>query len=366
MITTTKAKEVLKEKLAAEKSKTVPTPGTPTAKKSTVPDASKFVYVEPTKKALALAFLTNENIILYGKGGHGKSEIVEWFLDSKGETPFIKTMGSGTTTDSLFGGIDLKKFNDDGSIEYLVENSFMAHKYVIFEEMMDAPDYILEQLKDILTSKKFRNGSQIYEIQTELIICCTNRTRDEFSKNDSLKALMERFPLEHKVEWDNYTRTTYGYMFDKMFGKNYKTLEYILEKLAQAGTIVSPRTAVKTAKIIDANGGNYDCLEFIADFGGKNRSMVKSEIAKYKSVEKVETVVDNVKKMMAECDVITLDTLDNIKQVKNLLRSIDSETKALKVMKGDDELVKLINSSTNQFETFLVTKGKQIQHATEG
>jgi hypothetical protein len=37
--------------------------------------------------------------------------------------------------------------------EYLVENSFMNHEYVVFEEMMDAPDFILEQLKDILSSR---------------------------------------------------------------------------------------------------------------------------------------------------------------------------------------------------------------------
>lgn len=365
---TAKSKEALKDKLAGLKDK--PTGamgsagGTPSA--SAVADASKFVYVDGVKKALELAYVTGENLILYGKGGHGKSEIVEWDLDNRGQTPFIKTMGAGTTTDSLFGGIDIKKFNETGSLEFLVENSFMAHEYVIFEELMDAPDYILEQLKDILTSKKFRNGAQTYNIKTKLIICCTNRTREEFSKNDSLKALMERFPLEYKVEWDSYTRTTYGFMFQTMFGKNYKTLEYILEKLAQAGTVVSPRTAVKAAKILDANGGNYDCLEFIADFAGKNRAMVKTEIGKYKAVEKVDAVVESVKKMMDQCNTVKLDTLDNIKTVKTLLRSIDAETRALKTMKADDELMKTITSSTNQFETFLVEKGKQIQHATEG
>jgi hypothetical protein len=37
------------------------------------------------------------------------------------------------------------------------------------------------------------------------LLCNTNKTRAEFSKNDSLKALMERFPLEHNVVWANYT-----------------------------------------------------------------------------------------------------------------------------------------------------------------
>lgn len=330
-----------------------------------VPDASKFVYIDGTLKALDLAFLTNENVILYGKGGHGKSEVVEWYLHNKDITPFVKTMGSGTTTDSLFGGVDIKKFNDTGMLEFLVENSFMNHEYVIFEELMDAPDYILEQLKDILTSKKFRNGGQTFNIKTKLIICCTNRTRDEFSKNDSLKALMERFPLEFKVEWDSYNRTTYGFMFQTMFGKNYKTLEYILEKLAQADNIVSPRTAVKAARILDANKGDYDALQFIADFAGKNAKMVKEEVNKYKVVEQVESVIETVKGWIKEVDGIQLNNLDNIKKMKNLLRSIDAETKALKSKKADDELTKTIMSNVSQFEKYLVDKADAIQKATE-
>src|SRR4029078_3038105 len=116
-------------------------------------------------------------------------------------------MGSGTTTDKLFGGLDLKLFNEEGKIQYLVENSFMNDEFVIFEELFDAPDYILEQLKDILSSGVFRNGTQVFPIKTKLIICCTNKTREQFSKNDSLKALMERFPLEHEVKWDSYNAT---------------------------------------------------------------------------------------------------------------------------------------------------------------
>jgi len=366
MTTATKTSEALKNKLQSLKEDKVGPAKEQGTTASGVPDASKFVYVDKPKQALELSYLTGENIILYGKGGHAKSELVEWFLDTKGQTPFIKTMGAGTTTDSLFGGIDIKHFNETGELNYLVENSFMNSEYVILEELMDAPDYILEQLKDIITSKKFRNGGQVFHIKTKLIICCTNRTRDEFSKNDSLKALMERFPLEIKVEWDSYNRTTYGFMFQSLFGKNYKTLEYILEKLAQASCVVSPRTAVKTAKILEANGGDYSCLEFIADFAGKNSAMVKAEIAKYKNVEVIEKIIDNVKVMMKDVDSIKLDTLDNIKQVKTLLRSIDTETKALKVKKVDDDLMKTITASTNQFETYLVTKGKEIQHATEG
>lgn len=361
MSVTTKSKEALKEKLASVKeAKIEPKVAV------VVPDASKFVFVDEVKDALDLAYNTGENLILFGPGGHGKSEIVEWFLDNKGHEPFIKTMGSGTTTDSLFGGIDIKKFNETGSLEFLVENSWMNHEYVIFEEMMDAPDYILEQLKDILTSKKFRNGSQSFNIKTRLIICCTNRNREEFAKNDSLKALMERFPLEFKVQWKDYNRTSYNFLFKTMFGKSFKTLEYILEKLAQAQTIVSPRTAVKVAKVLEGNKNDYSCLKFFADFSGKNSKMVTEEIKKYKTLEEIENRIELIENMVAEAQSITLDNIENAKKLRTLIRDIDTQNKELRSKKADDEAQKIITPAITKFDKFIIDKANEVKAIVEG
>jgi hypothetical protein len=112
-------------------------------------------------------------------------------------------MGAGMNADRLFGGLDINKFHDEGVLEYLLDNSFMNHEYVVFEEMMDAPDFILEQLKDFLQENLEMEHKCI--LSKLDLLCNTNKTRAEFSKNDSLKALMERFPLEHNVVWANYT-----------------------------------------------------------------------------------------------------------------------------------------------------------------
>lgn len=114
----------------------------------------------------------NRNVILFGKGGFGKSELSELFLRTKGIEPFVMSMGSGTNPDRLFGGTDLSHFvgeNPSGKLEYLVENSFMNHEYVIFEELFDAPAEVLEELKDILSSGYFRKGSQVFKIKQNLL-----------------------------------------------------------------------------------------------------------------------------------------------------------------------------------------------------
>ena len=246
-------------------------------------------------------------------------------------------MGSGTTTESLFGGIDIKIFEKEGKMEFLVENSFMNHEYVVLEELFDAPDYILEQLKDILTSKKFRNGTQIFPIKTKMIVCCTNKTREEFSKNDSLKALMERFPLEVKVEWTNYTRTSYNFLFKQVLGKDYTELEYILEKLHQNGTTVSPRTAIKAAKMFDLCGD--ECLSYIAEFTGKNAHIVKAERDKFKNVHVILELRAKINEIMEGVKKTDLTTIEGIKTCKTDIKKVEMTIGVMKGKKADDEMM---------------------------
>ncbi len=273
-------------------------------------------------------------------------------------------MGSGTTTDSLFGGIDIKLLTDTGKLEYLVENSFMNYPYVIFEELFDAPDYILEQLKDILTSKKFRNGTQEFDIKTKLIVCCTNKTREEFSKNDSLKALMERFPLEYKVEWSQYNRSTYDYLFQTVLSKSYPELSFLLEKLHVNGTTVSPRTAIKAAKIVESTGG-LDCLDYIADFAGKNKDLISEELKKYKNIAIIEKLIVDIEAVIAKCELEPLNTLDGIKQARAYVKQIDSFQRILCTKKADDEMLQKRDSYTKTYQDYINNKNAQINHATE-
>lgn len=247
--------------------------------------SDKFVFMDKTLAVLDIALKTEKNVILFGPGGHGKSDFTLEYLYEKGINPYVLTMGTGMTTDRLFGGFDIKLLNEEGKIEYLIENSFMNHEFVIFEELFDSPDYILEQLKDILSSGVFRNGTQVFPIKTRLIICCTNKTRAEFSKNTSLKALMERFPLEHNVIWDNYNEISYNQLLEKRFGEGNvdPIMPFILQEYAKNNNIISPRIALDAYEVFEECGP--DSLLFIADFA-KNPSIIKDSLSKFeKTVE---------------------------------------------------------------------------------
>jgi MoxR-like ATPase len=320
------------------------------------PVTEKFVFMDKTVSVLNVGFSTAKNVILYGPGGHGKSEITLDFLKAKGIDPFIQTMGTGMTTDRLFGGLNIPIFEQTGKIEYLVENSFMNSEYVIFEELFDAPDFILEQLKDILSSGVFRNGTQIFPIETKFIICCTNRTRDEFSKNMSLKALMERFPLELNVIWDNYTEISYNKLLESKFGVDNvdPVIPYLLQEYAKNGITISPRVAVTAYQVYDECGP--ESLSFIAEFA-KKPSLIAEAIKKFESTIKFRDLSAAITYSIETLTSLPLVSREDEKMHKDAISALKKQLSDIKgLVVGDDvvhvhsQLVKAATSALEKFE----------------
>lgn len=302
---------------------------------------SRFVYVDDMVKALNLAYNMNRNLIFFGKGGFGKSEISELFLREKGIEPFVMSMGSGTNPDRLFGGTDLSHFvgeNPTGKLEYLVENSFMNHEYVIFEELFDAPSEVLEELKDILSSGFFRKGSQVFQIKTKCIICCTNKTREEFAKNASLQALLERFPLTFEVQWPDHKRTNYDFLFKVSRGTECPLISYICEKLSSSGKKISPRIALFAHDVffntVSSSGADVDALSMVADFGEKSKlkSIISdfSAFAKFKEIEvKASDIFKKYEKIKEEASLL---------QLTQILEEYKKQLDAFNKLKTSDDL----------------------------
>jgi hypothetical protein len=326
-----------------------------------------FVFMDKTLSILEVGLLTKKNIVLYGAGGHGKSEITMAFFQEKGIDPYVITMGTCMTTDILFGGMNIPTFESTGKIEYLVENSFMNHEYVVFEEMFDAPDFILEQLKDILSSGVFRNGTQIFPIKTKFIVCCTNRTRDEFSKNMSLKALMERFPLELNVIWDNYNEITYNKLLEAKFGEDNvdPVIPFLLQEYAKNSIIISPRVAVIAYQIYEQCGPQS--LTFIAEFA-KKPSLINEAITKFEGMFKFKELcqeIYNIMDRMQNNSGLTNKEDEELVSDVSILKNQIIQLKSLKI--SDDiaqkhsEIVKVATETFKSFEKKIQIKSIVIE-----
>ncbi|RLG28192.1 hypothetical protein DRO03_10400, partial [Methanosarcinales archaeon] len=226
--------------------------------------APMFIFVEEIARILSLGFAGKKNIIVFGPGGHGKSEMVQAVIDglNLSEDAFFQFFGEGMDESQLFGGLNFKKLEEEKVLEYYPEKSFLNYRIAVFEELFDAPASVLLALKDVLTARELRNGAQRFKMRTELIICLTNKEPAEISElGPAAHALVERFPLQLNLKWKDYSAKSYLQLFEKVAGRlggpvlnGFKAvLAEILAKATAEGNFVSPRTAVHAFQVCQAS-----------------------------------------------------------------------------------------------------------------
>lgn len=243
---------------------------------------AKFIRIEALREVLSLSLISGKNVVLYGPAGHGKSEAIQAITSAiQGAKVFVQYFGEGMDESRIYGGLNLRRLSDteDPRIEYDPANSFLASDFAVFEELFDAPTNVLLSLKDTLTARELRNGAQRYQMNTQSIICATNRRPEEIGElGAAANALIERFPLQLEVKWSSYNSGDYLEMFSSVeqqspaVGKD-ATLANIIELKHQAqevtlsgevrmmlanilavavdqGHFVSPRTAIHARDLV--------------------------------------------------------------------------------------------------------------------
>ncbi len=223
----------------------------------------RFVYATRVAHALALAITGKRNLLLWGPGGHGKSEMTQCGLEALGlwDDTFVQSFDGGMDESRLWGGLDLEALDTRKVMEFCTDRSFMKKRVAVFEEVFDAPRPVLLSLKDVLTRKIFMNGAQRVPLDTEVVIGCTNRDPREFSGDETAyKALLERFPLQLQVTWDAYDDGAYTKLYEKVLPPDLhhrqhfiRVLANLMSALSEPPYAVSPRTAVDAAFGVIAN-----------------------------------------------------------------------------------------------------------------
>lgn len=334
---------------------------------------TKSLFMDDLVEAICQGIALRENVMLYGKGGHNKSEGTLQVLDylyNQGilkDKPFIKSLGDGTTVEDLFGGVKMKKALEDGIIEYNTENSFMEHPIVIFEECFDAPPQVLLALKDIMSSGKFRNGNQVVDIKTKVFIALTNRSKREISKDDSSEALAQRFGITAKIEWEpaQYNAANFLKLFkitaksEKWFNDNIKKLRAIAALcesscLKGGDNFISPRSAVKAARLY-VNGGS---LSLISEFDKNDvETFEKDGVNSTEEIKNQREFLDSIITFIDEHSLLSIaskSTASDIIKRNSSNASIESKNKInyvlsiLSMVTWDSTIINSVGSLTDR------------------
>jgi MoxR-like ATPase len=224
-----------------------------------------FIKCEEIARILALAISSGKNVILWGPGGHGKSEMVSAALEevASEEDIFVQSFGEGMDEATLWGGLDFKALDTEKVLRYFPESSFLAKPFVVFEEIFDAPASVLLALKDTLTARKLRKGGQQFPMATKVVIALTNKAPSEISDlGPAAAALIERFPLQLEVKWPSYSSADYSALLTKVAPRleshgaelngHTPVLAELLSKATENGVFISPRSAVHAAGVAQA------------------------------------------------------------------------------------------------------------------
>ena len=301
----------------------------------------KFIETEKPAKILSLAMKSKKNCILFGPAGHGKSEMVKEVVDNyyPEEEVFIQSFGEGMDEARLFGGLDMKALKEDNVIQYNPERSFLNHRVAIFEELFDAPAVVLLALKDTLTAKELRNGAQKHAMRTETIIALTNHNPAEISNlGPAAHALIERFPLQLNVEWEEYTEEVFINLFNKVkprAGVIMKSnLAELIAQVHQGGGFISPRSAIHALETIMDNEEKGDkaflALEFIPGFEScldDIRNMLRTKRKKRKSESELNEIENKMREITSKlelnsCPIESLKAAKRLTQLDNKLEEL--------------------------------------------
>ncbi len=179
---------------------------------------AKFVKSKDTTEAIMLAHQTGQPVLLHGPPGHGKTQIAAFLGKMLYPDQEVRVVlyGRGTIPSAILGGVDFVKYKDDGLLQYQPHRSWMACPMVISEEFLDAPKTTIEQLKYIMSERRFplADGSS-FELKTQLHVGCTNYKPSKWADNESDRALLGRFPIKLEVKWASYEPADFQEMIEK-------------------------------------------------------------------------------------------------------------------------------------------------------
>ncbi len=332
--------------------------------------SENFIRSEKIARIIALAVESGKNVLLWGPGGHGKSEMVELALAQVAAESdvFVQSFGEGMDEATLWGGLDFRSLEEEKVLRYFPENSFLAKPYAVFEEIFDAPASVLLALKDTLTAKRLRKGGQQFEIATKTIVAITNKDPEEISDlGPAAHALVERFPLQLCVEWDSYEARDYTELFERVAPRlpgadlngTQRVLAEIIAKASANGDVISPRTAVhalgvvKTAAALRGSGqvGKEDLVDLqylpgMEDLAENIREELDAAYERAEAERRLVVAENRLREILAELHDVT--TPIKALQVARHLQVLQDETSNLKVPDGLTDRRKNLRNSISE------------------
>lgn len=297
--------------------------------------AKDFFEMDSIVEALYVALTSGLNIILYGPGGFGKTQVVKKFLQVSGLNSSTIVGYEDMEVDGLLGVVDIKKLTEEASYEIRFEKSAFANPGIlILEEFLDARPSTAAALKDILTEGGYRRGSSFVESLISSVIICTNKDPVEMAGTLSTAAFyQERFPIVVNVSWKEFDTQTYlRYLYhikpieSGQLPSEYMIIAELAARTCAHGNIVSPRIVKYASDLIDLHK-DLSCLNNLAGLDTSDIDQVKFTCKTKSEMRRIRELDSNIRVITAPMKTAETYTIvflnDSLGKLDYIIAKID-------------------------------------------
>jgi MoxR-like ATPase len=355
-----------------------------------------FINTDTFANVMELAIVSGIPIMIYGKGGYGKTEMIKEVFNHIDGSSAMLECDPETTASLIKGGAIARTTKTDKEditlAHYNVGASILRNHAFFYEEMLDASFQALSVLKAIITNKQLTLNGEVVDSINKLLVAATNVNPydriDQLppSEANSYDAFLQRFIIV-RHEWDthdsnDYTRLLRANSDKKDVSKitiaqiddarNYregvkldKELQGILcslaEKSGNEGRIISPRLFKWTIRMIKSQAFLSDksvatieqlnVLNYLPSWDQSLLSNLEEEIQQQKIYNEAKSSLDTFK-----------DNFDRaVKKIEEHKKKLDIEKllaaiNVLQLMEGEINKVSSIPDSLISKRNDLINK----------
>ena len=215
----------------------------------------RFPNIPKAVNAVVNSLIHERHCVLYGRGGHAKSQLVESAIKLlRGDDYFYsetKILACSEDTDpaNFVGYVDMVEFRERGNLLYKLDQTIYDSEITVLEEGFDLADYLLTTMRDPFTRGELCINKTCYKSKLKTLFVCTNVNPYSWAKTASQKATLARFHFVVETEWESYEVGNWDNMFKALNFTGYEPFSLFAERDNKESNGMSPRDMVNMYKI---------------------------------------------------------------------------------------------------------------------